>query len=126
MLRVQRPLWVIIVFLALSPRIALAGMPTLLPTHWTASGRQPGYSGKWATDAAPFLQAISFFVVVLLATAWAVKGLWHVVRRDVAWLPALTYRRALGLVTLWGLLLIVVLTMISGARELMTPGAWRK
>src|SRR6185369_14768900 len=32
----------------------------------------------------------------------------------------------LGLVVLWGLLFIVVLTMISGARELMTPGAWRK
>src|SRR5262249_15945744 len=29
-------------------------------------------------------------------------------------------------VVLWGLLFVVVLTMISGARELMTPGAWRK
>jgi hypothetical protein len=32
----------------------------------------------------------------------------------------------LSLVILWGLLFVVVLTMISGARELMTPGAWRK
>jgi hypothetical protein len=126
MLCFQRPLCVIVFFLALSPRFALAGMPTMLPTHWTANSKQPGYSGEWATDAAPFLQAISFFVVVLLLAAWAVKGLWHVIRRDVAWLPALSYRRALGLVTLWGLLFIVVLTMISGARELMTPGAWRK
>jgi hypothetical protein len=30
------------------------------------------------------------------------------------------------LVALWGLLFVLVLTMISGARELMTPGAWRK
>ena len=27
---------------------------------------------------------------------------------------------------LWGLCFVVVLTMISGARELMTPGAWKK
>src|SRR5262249_44341344 len=31
-----------------------------------------------------------------------------------------------GLVALWGLLFVLVLTMISGARELMTPGAWTK
>jgi hypothetical protein len=30
------------------------------------------------------------------------------------------------LVGLWGLLFLLVLTMISGARELMTPGAWKK
>ena len=30
----------------------------------------------------------------------------------------------MGLVGLWGLLFVLVLTMISGARELMTPGAW--
>lgn len=28
--------------------------------------------------------------------------------------------------TVWGLLFVVVLTMISGARELLTPGAWEK
>ena len=27
---------------------------------------------------------------------------------------------------MWGLLFLLVLTMISGARELMTPGAWKK
>ncbi len=27
---------------------------------------------------------------------------------------------------LWGLLFLLILTMISGARELMTPGAWKK
>ncbi len=30
------------------------------------------------------------------------------------------------MVVLWGLLFTVVLAMISGARELMTPGAWEK
>ena len=34
--------------------------------------------------------------------------------------------KALGVVFLWGLLFVLVLTMISGARELMTPGAWEK
>src|SRR5262249_48621361 len=41
-------------------------------------------------------------------------------------LPRLSYGKALGLVSLWGLLFVLVLTMISGARELMTPGAWKK
>ena len=39
-------------------------------------------------------------------------------------LPKLNFWRALGLTVLWGLLFMVVLTMISGGRELMTPGAW--
>jgi hypothetical protein len=30
------------------------------------------------------------------------------------------------MVGVWGLLFLVVLTMISGARELLTPGAWEK
>jgi hypothetical protein len=55
-----------------------------------------------------------------------VKGLWQYLRKDIPWLPALTYGRSLSLVVLWGLLFVVVLTMISGARELMTPGAWQK
>src|SRR5262249_12278141 len=41
-------------------------------------------------------------------------------------LPHLSYGRSLSLVILWGLSFVVVLTMISGARELMTPGAWKK
>jgi hypothetical protein len=37
-----------------------------------------------------------------------------------------SFGRAVAGVFLWGLLFIIVLTMISGARELMTPGAWEK
>ena len=62
----------------------------------------------------------------LLLSAWAVKALWGVLKKDLSWLPTLSYGRALSLVILWGLLFVVVLTMISGARELMTPGAWKK
>ena len=105
---------------------ACAGMPAVLPSSWTVDQRPPPSVGSGGSQAAPFLQAISFFIVVLLVCGWAVKGLWNVLRKDFAWLPALSYGRSLSLVVLWGLLFVVVLTMISGARELMTPGAWRK
>jgi hypothetical protein len=70
------------------------------------------------------LQTISFFLLAFLLATFAVQGLWNWLRRDFDKLPKLTYRRSLALVTLWGLLFVLVLTMISGARELMTPGAW--
>jgi hypothetical protein len=83
-------------------------------------------AGTAPSPLAPYLQAFSFFVVGLFVCAWAVKGLWQVLRKDLAWLPPLSYGRSVSLVLLWGFLFVVVLTMISGARELMTPGAWRK
>ncbi|MDH3717221.1 MAG: hypothetical protein OES79_03780 [Planctomycetota bacterium] len=70
------------------------------------------------------LEAISFFLVGLLLSAAAIRWLWNHLRTDFPQLPSLSFGRALGAVVLWGLLFIVVLTMISGARELMTPGAW--
>src|SRR5437879_3370046 len=95
-------------FFALWPRVALAGMPSPLPSSWTATSGQQAEFGQWSGDAAPFLQTISFFVAILLAVAWAVKALWHVLKRDLAWLPTLSYWRSLGLVVLWGMLFIVV------------------
>lgn len=106
--------------------IVEAGMPAVLPTGWTANSRTAPEGGYGPSQAAPYLQAISFFIVALLASAWAVKGLWSVLRREWTGLPELSYWRSLSLVLLWGALFVVVLTMISGARELMTPGAWRK
>jgi hypothetical protein len=47
-------------------------------------------------------------------------------RKDWTFLPVLGYGRALVVTALWGMLFLLVLTMISGARELMTPGAWEK
>lgn len=72
------------------------------------------------------LQTISFFLLVLLLCAWGVQGTWNGLRRDFPRLPRLSFGRALGLVALWGTLFLLILTMISGARELMTPGAWKK
>jgi len=71
-------------------------------------------------------QVISFFALVLLLATWVIQRVWNGLRRDFPRLPRLSYKRALGLVTLWGLLFVLILTMISGARELMTPGAWKK
>lgn len=72
------------------------------------------------------LDAISFFLGVLLLIAWGVKGLWNALAKDFPRLPRMSYGRAIGVMSLWGLLFVIVLTMISGARELMTPGAWEK
>ena len=104
---------------------SLAGMPAVLPSGWTKESGPDG-NGQAPPTLAPYLQGISFFAMGLLLSAWGVKGLWGVLRKDLAWLPPLGYGRALSLVVLWGLLFVVVLTMISGARELMTPGAWKK
>lgn len=93
-----------------TPRMALAGMPSVTLTDF----------------ARLRLDAISFFLMVFLLCAWAVKGLWNSFRTEFPKLPRISYRRSLLLTTLWGLLFVIVLTMISGARELMTPGAWRK
>ena len=92
------------------PRLAHAGMPSVTLTDF----------------ARMRLDAISFFLMVLLLCAWGVKGLWNSFRTKFPKLPRISYRRSLVLTTLWGLLFVIVLTMISGARELMTPGAWRK
>jgi hypothetical protein len=78
------------------------------------------------TDLARFrLQSISFFIVILLLSAAAVQFAWNYLRRDFTRMPRITYGKSV-VVMLWGLLFVIVLAMISGARELMTPGAWEK
>jgi hypothetical protein len=92
------------------PGTVLAGMPSIRLTD-IASMR---------------LQSISFFLVVFLLAAFFIKLLWNYLGKDWTAFPRLNYGRALAIVFLWGLLFVLVLTMISGARELMTPGAWEK
>jgi hypothetical protein len=72
------------------------------------------------------LQAISFFLMGFLLSAAALQLAWNYLQRDFPTFPRLTYGKALAAIFLWGLLFVIVLTMISGARELMTPGAWTK
>lgn len=77
------------------------------------------------TDLAKFrLQSVSFFLVILLICAAFVRWGWNYLGRDFKRLPHLTYPKSIVLVLLWGLTFMIVLSMIAGARELMTPGAW--
>jgi hypothetical protein len=76
--------------------------------------------------AAARIDALSFFLMTYLLISWAVKGIWNQLAKSFESLPRLKYREALGVVFVTGLLFYVVLTMISGARELLTPGAWEK
>jgi hypothetical protein len=79
------------------------------------------------TDAAKLrFESISFFLMLFLVVSLLIRWIWNSLRTDFPRLPHLSYPKALGLVGLWGLLFMLVLTMISGARELMTPGAWKK
>ena len=71
------------------------------------------------------LSGISFFIALILLVAWFIRFLWNYLRRDFP-LPQLNYRRSLALVVLLGLCFNIVLLMIAGTRELMTPGAWEK
>lgn len=98
---------------------ALAGMPALLPDDLPTRL-------KLHDSAVERLTAISFFLGGVFLCALAVCLLWNYLQRDFTWLPRLTVGKSLALVVLWRLLFVIVLTMISGARELMTPGAWRK
>jgi hypothetical protein len=107
-----RPLAFAIVFGlgVILPDVALAGMPSPVLSDW----------------ATVRFETISFFVVLLLVFAAVIRWLWNYLAKDFAWMPRLTYGKTLAMVVLVGTMLAVVLTMIAGARELLTPGAWRK
>jgi hypothetical protein len=72
------------------------------------------------------LDALSFFLALYFLIALLVKLAWNQLATAFSTMPRLSYRRALALVFVTGLIFYVVLTMISGARELLTPGAWEK
>lgn len=92
----------------------------LLSLISTAQAGMPSFA---LTEVAELrLEAVSFFAVALLLLAFGLMQLWN----RLTPLPSLSYGRALGLTVLLGLLFHLILTMISGARELMTPGAWEK
>lgn len=72
------------------------------------------------------LDVISFFLVVFLLCAGLTRWAWNVLATSFPTIPRIGFKQALALMLVSGLFLYVVLTMISGARELMTPGAWVK
>jgi hypothetical protein len=97
----------------------MAGMASPLPTDFEKISRL-------TETAYGRFQAISFFAIALLFSATIVRWLWNLLQRDLPKLPRLSYHKTIVGVLLWGLLFVIVLAMISGARELMTPGAWKK
>jgi hypothetical protein len=77
------------------------------------------------TDVAKLrLEDISFFGFLLLGAALGIRFLWNYLARDFARLPRLSFRKSLSLTVLLSLLMLLILVMISGAREILTPGAW--
>jgi hypothetical protein len=72
------------------------------------------------------LDVLSFFLVGYLVLAFVYQWLWNSFARDFSRMPRLSYRGAVGALVVCGLFIYVVLTMISGARELLTPGAWAR
>jgi hypothetical protein len=72
------------------------------------------------------LEEISFFIVLLLACSFAFQLLWNFAFKGFKAIPRLRFRQALCLALLFGLVMLLILTMISGIREVLTPGAWRK
>jgi hypothetical protein len=107
------------------PNVASAGMPSVTLADVPRAVRTVTQMGL--TDLArQRLEVISFFLLGLLICTGVIRRVWNGLRNDFPVLPRLSYARALGIIVLWGLLFVLVLTMISGARELMTPGAWEK
>src|SRR5450755_2089003 len=66
------------------------------------------------------MQDISFFVFLLLVCSWIFKLLWNHVAKDFRFLPRLKFTQALCLSILLGLGMLLILTMISGIREVLT------
>ncbi|MHC5540870.1 hypothetical protein ACYOEI_21825 [Singulisphaera rosea] len=125
MVRLVRPALIGLLAVLMHPKRAPAGMPALtladIPEAVQSLRRL-----RVSEVARQRLEVLSFFLLGFLICVGVVQIVWNSLRRDFPVLPRLSYSRALGIVVLWGLLFVLVLTMISGARELMTPGAWVK
>jgi hypothetical protein len=125
MATLTRSMLVTLALVLVWPQAASAGMPSVTLSDVPPAVRTVTQTGL--TDLArQRLEVISFFLLGLLSCAAVIRWLWNGLRKDFPVLPRLSYSRALGMIVLWGLLFLLVLTMISGARELMTPGAWEK
>ncbi len=68
------------------------------------------------------LSTVLFLLVVVVATT--LTYCWNRLVKDTNW-PRLTHPKAIGFAFLAGLLSFLVLVMIAGSRELLSPGAWK-
>jgi len=71
-------------------------------------------------------QGLSFFIFLLFACAFLFQITWNYVAKGFRSIPRLNYWRAFSLSFMLGLAMLLILTMISGIREVLTPGAWRR
>src|SRR5437016_14253124 len=71
-------------------------------------------------------QELSFFLFLLVLCSFLLKITWNYAAKGFSSLPTLNFRRSLCLAILFGLLMLLILTMISAIREVLTPGAWRQ
>lgn len=106
---------------------SLTAGATLATVLCTAETAMAGMPSPTISDVGGLrLQSIGFFLALFVVLAKLFQVLWNWIRKDLPALPVLSLRRAMGIVFLWGIALELVLTMVSGARELLTPGAWEK
>ncbi len=70
------------------------------------------------------LDAISLFLVAFVISAFILLKAWNRLARDFHWMPRLSYTGALAALVVSGLFVFAAMSLIAGARELMTPGAW--
>src|SRR5579862_293070 len=54
------------------------------------------------------LQNISFFLAGFLLSAFLIRLLWNYLAKEWPWLPRISYRRALGVTLVWGLIFVLV------------------
>lgn len=91
---------------------------------WAGTARA-GMTVYDLTDVARLrLEDISFFGFLLLIATLGIRLLWNFLAKDFTRLPRLSFLKALSLTALLSLFMLLILVMISGARELLTPGAW--
>jgi hypothetical protein len=111
-----------------APAISGGRLPLTLPACILACMATPAHAGMTVydlTDVARLrLEDISFFGFLLLLATLGIRLLWNFLAKDFSRLPRLSFLKALSLTGLLSLLMLLILVMISGARELLTPGAW--
>jgi hypothetical protein len=72
------------------------------------------------------LEQISFFLFLLLFCTVMFRFLWNHAVKGFDFLPKIKFVQALCLALLFGFLMLLILAMISGIREVLTPEAWRR
>lgn len=71
-------------------------------------------------------EELSFFIVLFLACAVFLKLLWNHAIKGFPTIPRLKFRHSFSLALLLALAMLLILTMISGIREVLTAEAWRR